>query len=248
MRKRELGSCYWCGGRATSKEHVPPRNLFPGIPDGDLIKVPSCKSHNQGKMKDDERFRIYLQRHENSNAIAKSFFEDRTARSLLRPEAAGLRKSLAEAQFGIVGPNGLEKKLRVKGKVMNSYFEAIVRGLYHYHSERTSQHLIVGYVSEQFPRPSIPHEEIIDGFMPILRSNQMTLGHCRHPKIFSYRYCFLPDPVNFLISMIFYEGISVVGMLAPKGFLTLKDREIIKRNAIAATSQRNMSSLRVSGP
>ena len=56
--------CYWCGAPATSKEHVPPKCLFPELKDiegiysdncrKDLITVPSCDKHNLNKSKDDE--------------------------------------------------------------------------------------------------------------------------------------------------------------------------------------------------
>ncbi len=51
--------CYWCGEPATSKEHVPPKCLFPEDKDikpilnetfrEHLITVPSCDKHNLSK-------------------------------------------------------------------------------------------------------------------------------------------------------------------------------------------------------
>lgn len=62
MEKQEL--CYWCGAPATSREHVPPKCLFPEKKDlndivskqyrKDLITVPSCDEHNLKKSNDDE--------------------------------------------------------------------------------------------------------------------------------------------------------------------------------------------------
>lgn len=56
--------CYWCGAPATSREHVPPKCLFPEEKDiGEIIKknlrqnlitVPSCDEHNLRKSNDDE--------------------------------------------------------------------------------------------------------------------------------------------------------------------------------------------------
>ncbi len=54
-------SCYYCGAKATSREHVPPLAIFPQQKDFDgidfrsnLITVPSCEIHNQKKSNDDE--------------------------------------------------------------------------------------------------------------------------------------------------------------------------------------------------
>ena len=56
-------SCYMCDNLATTKEHVPPKCLFPEKKDlkdisldlrKGLIKVPSCVDHNCKKSGDDE--------------------------------------------------------------------------------------------------------------------------------------------------------------------------------------------------
>ena len=50
-----------CDSSARSREHVPPRNLFPEAHESggvdyriNLITVPSCDAHNSAKSKDDE--------------------------------------------------------------------------------------------------------------------------------------------------------------------------------------------------
>jgi hypothetical protein len=60
-------SCYMCDNHATSKEHVPPKCLFPEKKDlpkdmdlrKNLFKVPSCDMHNSQKSNDDE-FLLYV--------------------------------------------------------------------------------------------------------------------------------------------------------------------------------------------
>src|SRR5207244_12042286 len=54
-------ACYMCESPATSREHVPPKNLFPEAKDTggkdyrlNLITVPSCDLHNSAKNLDDE--------------------------------------------------------------------------------------------------------------------------------------------------------------------------------------------------
>jgi hypothetical protein len=56
-------SCYACDARATTREHVPPRGVFPKWKDSlgkdlrrALITVPSCAQHNTDKSPDDEYF------------------------------------------------------------------------------------------------------------------------------------------------------------------------------------------------
>src|SRR4030081_910056 len=59
--------CYMCAARATSREHVPPRNLFPEARENggvdyrlNLITVPSCDVHNSAKSDDDEFLMVSL--------------------------------------------------------------------------------------------------------------------------------------------------------------------------------------------
>src|ERR1017187_6554622 len=68
--------CYMCAARATSREHVPPRNLFPEASESggvdyrlNLVTVPSCDAHNSAKSKDDEFLMVSLAGIVGSNSI-----------------------------------------------------------------------------------------------------------------------------------------------------------------------------------
>lgn len=72
--------CYWCGAPATSREHVPPKCLFPESKDfkdliqkdfrKNLITVPSCDAHNLRKSNDDEYLMICLASRAGNNVEA----------------------------------------------------------------------------------------------------------------------------------------------------------------------------------
>lgn len=63
-----MGKCYMCEKEAVSREHVPPKCLFPKAKDveGDfdfrqnLMTVPSCEEHNSVKSNDDEYLMLVL--------------------------------------------------------------------------------------------------------------------------------------------------------------------------------------------
>lgn len=64
MRKlssQRAGECVYCGvvGPVT-RDHIPPKNLFPSPRPHNLIAVPSCLKCNQSSSKDDEYFRLVL--------------------------------------------------------------------------------------------------------------------------------------------------------------------------------------------
>jgi hypothetical protein len=48
-----LNICYFCGKAATTREHLPPRQMFKGF-SCDSITVPSCKEHNCSKSGEDQ--------------------------------------------------------------------------------------------------------------------------------------------------------------------------------------------------
>lgn len=78
MREQEF--CYWCGAKATSREHVPPKCLFPERKDfmgftqkdfrKNLITVPSCDAHNLSKSNEDEYLMVCLASRVGNNAQA----------------------------------------------------------------------------------------------------------------------------------------------------------------------------------
>lgn len=86
--------CVYCGDLATTRDHIPPQNLFQK-PYPPLITVPACKPCNSEASVDDEYFRNVLildhrlENHPETKRLIEAF-----KRSLQRPEALGLRTSL----------------------------------------------------------------------------------------------------------------------------------------------------------
>ena len=68
--KKNKNECYCCQEIAETKDHIPPKCFFPKKEDlpqgyldktrGNLITVPSCKQHNNGRSKDDEYTAAFL--------------------------------------------------------------------------------------------------------------------------------------------------------------------------------------------
>jgi hypothetical protein len=58
-KKRKFGMCVFCGSETClTKDHVPPKSLFPKPRPDNLITVYSCDNCNLGTAKDDEYFRL----------------------------------------------------------------------------------------------------------------------------------------------------------------------------------------------
>lgn len=89
-------ACYFCGGPATTREHVPPEVFFPQAKDvgaafGDLRAnlrtVPSCAAHNNAYSKDDEYAAYAFAMHVANNAVASRQFLTKIVRAMERRPA-----------------------------------------------------------------------------------------------------------------------------------------------------------------
>lgn len=138
MQNQEF--CYWCGAPATSREHVPPKCLFPEGKDfkdliqkdfrKNLITVPSCDAHNLRKSNDDEYLMICLASRTGNNveAFFQAYTKVRRARernpSIIDVESEAIIET-ANAQFPVQWVN-------VDTLRLSHSFEAIARALYFY--------------------------------------------------------------------------------------------------------------------
>src|ERR1700730_6434575 len=116
--------CYWCGAEPTSRDHVPPRNLFPKHMRTDLQTVPACSEHNQAFKKLEERMRFYLQVGSESE-VALSEFDATTIRSLEPPKPLGVVKRLFKGIRQILLPRGERAEVRFEPSDYQLYFEKI---------------------------------------------------------------------------------------------------------------------------
>lgn len=211
-----LSVCYWCGQPATTREHVPPRSLFPKGNRDELITVGACQTHNTDFSKLDERFKIYIQAMGTSQQAIDDF-TNKTVRGLNRNEAAGLVKSLSASSFyhEINGENRLVMKIDTEHT--EKFVEKIIRGLYFYH---TKKHILgdsrIVSCSIQFYNPDTDYESFFEIVLPILHSKLMTEGDYKNPDIFKYRFYHLDQFDAFIVALNFYKGVEFVGMVLPE--------------------------------
>jgi hypothetical protein len=86
-------TCVYCDDVADSRDHVPPRGIFPSPKPSDLITVPSCTSCNQSFSKDDEYFKISLGLREDVRRSREGRHLARECiRALQRPESSNFAK------------------------------------------------------------------------------------------------------------------------------------------------------------
>lgn len=95
MSEYNKQSCVLCGKNiATTREHVPPKNLFKKPRPDNLITVPACENCNSGSSKDDEYFLHFVATivSPNEHPDLKHLLKKKVFKSLKRKQAVGSRQ------------------------------------------------------------------------------------------------------------------------------------------------------------
>lgn len=115
--------CYLCGKKASetpegklTRDHLPPRNLFPEPRPSDLITVPCCKQCNHNAHNDDEYLRLAVSGYYNSNTIGKRIWKEKAVGSTLKKRR--LRKSVdamgaSFKNIALITPEGVKDAVEV---------------------------------------------------------------------------------------------------------------------------------------
>lgn len=117
-------SCAYCGEPATSRDHVPPKNLFDDRTG--VITVPACNTHNNKRSGLDERFREFV--------LLSAPNTTPAAQAVWQPTLRGLNRNLARkaelisTAFPIPGTD-LVGALYDAG-VFHEMIESVTRGLF----------------------------------------------------------------------------------------------------------------------
>lgn len=155
-RKKEI--CAYCGrdGPAT-RDHIPPKGLFPEPLPSDMLTVPCCESCRQGWSNDDEYFRdviLTASNYENDPRVKSKI--DTILRSIQKPNkikyASMLTESISQVETYSKGGIYLGKNpvMTVKKPRIRRVLERIVRGLYfvEFKTVLTEEYCAGGYIDQ----------------------------------------------------------------------------------------------------
>lgn len=198
-------SCYLCGAKPTSKEHVPARAFFPDDATfrKQLITVPSCDLHNEKTSADDEYVRNVITAHQGNNSLAFQHFKERVKRSLENDiSKIGLPRKIQTPQ-GIVYGFQFDRSIfdRVICKIAYALF-------FHNYKYQWNRELII--LSRHVVYSDLSHDDYgkllnaVESVLPALPANGA------NPQVF--QYVFLksgPKAEDSIIRMVFYEGFTV---------------------------------------
>ncbi len=127
--RRDFSHCAYCGQPATSRDHVPPKCIFPSGREN-LITVPACSLHNMHRSKLDELLLQFLGLHAEQVQPYNARLWDDALKSLKRSK----RDRLIKERLVFDARTGLSATL-VEAKPFIASVKTIVQGLYWHHQD-----------------------------------------------------------------------------------------------------------------
>ncbi len=208
--------CYCCTKKATSREHVPPKCLFPEtkeigrIYENDyrrfLITVPSCDEHNLAKSGDDQYLMVCLASRFGNNGVAYVYANKKVRRTIARnPNLISIHRE------HVVAMNGKQFPVQIINidifRLVNS-FEAIARALI-FHEFSFSYRGRCQVISDLlcFSESKEYNHFQLNGFMSLNfeRKKWFTEVKGSNPEIFTYQFSNLDGIGTFTVALTFYE-------------------------------------------
>lgn len=226
------GTCYFCGAPETSREHVPPKSLFPQAKDtsdgvsyrDNPITVPSCHAHNEAKSDDDEYLFVVLTLSILNNPVGSTQAKTKVLRALEK------KPGLAQKYFAQHMPvevedvqTGKREKtvaIRLDGARIDSALEHITRGIYFHHHQRVWLGTVKCFSEFQMSMDSDNPVETNERYEDIRqRADELFSTAARHganPDVFFYQLAEDTGPNGeLIIRMSFYEGTRATAILHP---------------------------------
>lgn len=213
--------CVYCGSRhKVTREHVPPRNLFPPPRPSNMITVPACLKCNHAGAKDDEYFRqaVCLSAAVGDNPAAGANRQV-IMRALHRPTAPGLKTAFLSSirPIDIRTSAGLwlrrARAYNVDLERLHSVVGRWVRGLFYYETQSVLPAEVEVLVhSNDTLRDKPP--DVVDQLTRTLLVPLSNLPSNRiGDRVFEYRFQTFPeDQFTSAWALTFFERVSFVAI------------------------------------
>ena len=197
-------SCYLCGVAATTRDHIPPRGIFPKPWPSNLLTVPACATCNQSRSLDDEYFRVVVAAGSNDSPQSLDLLRQRILPKMRKRPGLilGLMKS---AQWvDVSSPGGIHvgcgRALSFDRPRIQVVIDKIVRGLFFKH---TGHRLPTQWVVEDFLYKPLVREELRAAILglPLIEVGDGT--------VYSYRYHISDSSDESFWALMFYNDTSL---------------------------------------
>jgi hypothetical protein len=125
-------TCVFCGGIATTRDHVPPRNLFIPLRPR-LITVPACETCNSSISALEDEFRVFVSAKIGPDTPEWIEFWEKGGRRAVHSNARLRREFLSGIGLLARSPDGYGRTYKWPRENHDKVIEKITRGLYYHH-------------------------------------------------------------------------------------------------------------------
>jgi len=213
-------TCYMCDNPSVSKEHAPPRCVFPEQKDAGgkdyrkgLITVPSCETHNSAKSKDDEYLMMVVASYFTNNQAAQDQINSKIVRAWAR--APGLSSTVVKNLQTVLVGGQPQHAYEVDTPRFDQSLAWCANALYHH---VFGKRIDPSYKVISYPLAQLDGEDggaVNIGRAQILRlANQLFEGlstRGENPEIFWFQVSPVVDGRS-VMRMCFFESFQVVAM------------------------------------
>jgi hypothetical protein len=219
MQLKSTETCYMCELEKTSREHVPPRCLFPEKKDfgtnyfrENLITVPSCEKHNSEKSHDDEFLMICLSGIVGNNQIAYFLHITKVQRALDRRSPDFLDVIYGYPERKVINDyEGNMQQVMIASpdnERLRTCFRNISFGLYFHHYGKRFMgdiDIFLGFLdySDGLDETKVIYIQMAEKKLEGFENNGA------NPKIFQYKFGEMDSCGVQIMKMTFYQGVSV---------------------------------------
>ncbi|TGL13081.1 hypothetical protein EHQ42_14920 [Leptospira levettii] len=213
MNKDDI--CYYCGKKATTREHIPPQSFFPKSQKLNLVTIPSCDDHNSKKTNKDEYVRNYISIHRSVREKGYEKFEEKTRSAFKKNKK--LQNALENAEK--VQLDGEETGIFIaKKEIFDDFFDHLASGIF-YHITKSifngkwTIHLISFHEDREL------YESNTENLTNLLQAYKIISTKTNFKKIkeFENEKVFLPlyylenngNKTSIFLNLTFYEGFKV---------------------------------------
>ncbi len=215
-KRKRIRECVYCSEPGITRDHIPPKGMFPSPRPDNLITVPACEKHNSAANHDDE----FMQRYAFFTGAEKCPESIKVAQCVMRAIEYPEGKNLRAEFYSTLRKNELGQiAIRMDSERADRCMNKMIRGmLYHVTKRklpdgyRTFSHNAAGEFGCELPIPN----EIAELHSSVLYANAEKI--LKQPEIvlasgvYAFRYVQLDEDPNISIwSFEFYRAGRFMG-------------------------------------
>lgn len=219
----EEKECVYCGAVATTRDHLPTRNLFPDTKLVQFLKIPACLSCNNGLSKDELFFRDLVAALGLETSIsAKLLFNSKIRSSVQRNPSVAKRIFSMMDLVDLMSPGGIILDTKTKVTIQKEEKERIDRVVTKY-----AKGLFYHHFGQPMPKDHSIRITILPGKLLSEKAEVLSIVKTIPPvrkflDVFAYGYATVPETKNVVWLMSFYGKMSLLVMTV--------DQEVVERN------------------